>query len=204
MSPQEAYQTLLGVLNGGSKINGVNIECKDPVEIYLEQESDTRIKISFPANQPIASFRRLITLSATIQSITLKEDSGFVVLKNFPAIPFGYESFFFGHLSDSVDTSDIEYEIKQKYCQDKQEIASLCLQYAKDWATISSQGVCFKSADKHDKRRLKKQCFDFVVENVRKDVEKRHGSVILTYIFLVLILPAVAKFIINKLLEKYF
>jgi hypothetical protein len=78
------------------------------------------------------------------------------------------------------------------------------LHYAKEWATISSQVVCFENTNKYERRTLKGQCFDFVIENVKKNVEKRHGSIILTYIFLVLILPAVAKFIINKLLEKYF
>ena len=204
MSPKEVHEILLDVFKHGATINGVKIKSDNPVSATIEQIDNDRIKITFPDNQPVASFKRFITFSATIKSIVLKEESGFVEVKNFPSIPFGYESFFFGHLSDNVDTSDIESEIQTKYCGEKKEIANLCLQYAKEWATISSQAVCFKSSSSSDKRKLKKQCFNFVVDNVKNDVEKRHGSVILTYIFLVLILPAVAKFIINKLLEKYF
>ena len=207
MSPKEVHKMLLEVFSEkGATINGINISCKPPATTVIKKQDEQRILIEFPDNQPVASFKRFITFSATVESITLKEGSGFVVLKNFPSIPFGYDSFFFepAALTKPVDISDIESQIEKKYCQRDQEIAKLCLHYAKEWATISSQAVCFESASKCERQELKRQCLDFVVENVKKDVEKRHGSVILTYIILVLILPAVAKFIINKLLEKYF
>ena len=207
MSPKEIHKMLLEVFtNKGASVNGVTLSCISPASILITKEDEDRIRINFPENQPVASFKRFITFSATVQSITLKEGSGFVVLRNFPSIPFGYDSFFFepAALTKPVDVSDIELQIEKRYCQRDQEIAKLCLHYAKEWATISSQAVCFESASKCERKQLKRQCLDFVVENVKKDVEKRHGSVILTYIILVLILPAVAKFIINKLLEKYF
>ena len=207
MSPKEIHKILLEVFTKkGTVFNGVTLSCVSPASIVITKEDEDRIRIDFHENQPVASFKRFITFSETVQSITLKEGSGFVVLKNFPSIPFGYDSFFFepSSLTKSINITDIESEINKKYCKRDQEIAKLCLHYAKEWATISSQVVCFENADKCERRKLKGQCFDFVMENVKKDVEKKHGSVILTYILLVLILPAVAKFIINKLLEKYF
>ncbi len=207
MSPKEIHKILLEVFTKrGASINGVTLSCVSPASILITKEDEDRIRIDFPENKPVASFKRFITFSATVESITLKDESGFVSLKSFPSIPFGYDSFFFepAALTKPVDVSDIESQIEKKYCQRDQEIAQLCLHYAKEWATISSQAVCFQNANKCERKQLKKQCLDFVVENVKKDVEKRHGSVILTYIILVLILPAVAKFIINKLLEKYF
>jgi hypothetical protein len=207
MSPKEIHKILLEVFaKGGTIFNGVTLSCVSPASVLITKENEDRIRIDFPENKPVASFKRFITFSATVQSITLKDESGFVSLKSFPSIPFGYDSFFFdpSSLTKTIDTTDIELEIDKKYGKRDQEIAKLCLHYAKEWATISSQVVCFENTNKYERRTLKGQCFDFVIENVKKNVEKRHGSIILTYIFLVLILPAVAKFIINKLLEKYF
>tara|TARA_B100000497_G_scaffold125878_1_gene163325 strand:+ start:803 stop:1417 length:615 start_codon:yes stop_codon:yes gene_type:complete len=203
MSPKEAKELLSNMFSeDGGQINGVNIRVESPISFVVSQSEDNSIFIDFPKQKPTASIKRLITISLSVKSVLLKEKHAVLEFKNFPKIPMSYEGFF-GAIP-LVDISSIQKEISHKYSGKKEKIANLCLFYADEWAKISSQATCFSSTSCAEKRVLRKQCIDFVTENVKKDMEQRYGSVILTYLLVFIIIPTVCKFIVYKLLEKYF
>lgn len=209
MSPKEISEVLFKIFSDeGFSVNGFKIKSESPLiaNIYNEDETTT---ISFGTNYPRAEVTRLITLYAYIEQLVFRKEGGTVRLKNFPDISFGYDKSsilnFLDHLTYAGEC-EIEKEIEEKYSDDtRRKIAKDCLQYATEWATIVSQSGGFSGAGPAKKKELKRQCYDFVVENVRKNAnEKKYGSVILTYLLVFIIIPAVARFIIVRLLEKYF
>jgi tryptophanase len=209
MSPKEISEVLFKIFSDeGFSVNGFKIKSESPLiaNVYNEDETTT---ISFGTNYPRAEVTRLITLYAYIEQLVFRKDGGTVRLKNFPDISFGYDKSnilnFLDHLTYAGEC-EIEKEIEKKYSDDtRRKIAKDCLQYATEWATIVSQSDGFSGAGPAKRKELKRQCYDFVVENVRKEAnEKKYGSVILTYLLVFIIIPAVARFIIVRLLEKYF
>jgi len=209
MSPKEISEALFKIFSEeGFNVNGFKIKSKSPLiaNIYNDNEKTT---ISFETNYPRAEITRLITLYAHIEQLVFGKEGGTVRLKNFPDISFGYDKSsilnFLDHLTYAGE-NEIEKEIEEKYSDDtRRKIAKDCLQYATEWATIVSQSGGFADVGLAKKKELKRQCYDFVVENVRKNAnEKKYGSVILTYLLVFIIIPAVARFIIVRLLEKYF
>jgi hypothetical protein len=150
----------------------------------------------------------LITLYAYIEEISLGKSGGLIKLKNFPNINFSYEKSTISFFNENYQfQNDLFNEIETKYSDPiKKKIAHKCLQYGTEWATIVSQSGGFCELNYESKRNLKSQCLNFVIENVKRDFEneKEHGSVILTYLLVFIIIPAVARFIIVRLLEKYF
>lgn len=204
MSPKEAKELISSLFTEeGAEVNGIKIYAESPLTFEILNNEDDSITINFTSNQPKASIKRIFTISAVITSVTLKNEHGFFELKNFPSIPFPYDGFF-SSSAEGADISGIQKVIDAKYCGQNKKIANLCLFYADEWAKISSQATCFKTATAKDKRKLKKQCVDFVTHNVKKEMEERHGSVILTYLLVFIVIPAIARFIITRLLEKYF
>lgn len=209
MSPKEISEVLFKIFSDeGFSVNGFKIKSESPLiaNVYNEGETTT---ISFGTNYPRAEVTRLITLYAYIEQLVFRKEGGTVRLKNFPDISFGYDKSsilnFLDHLTYAGEC-EVEKEIEEKYSDDtRRKIAKDCLQYATEWATIVSQSGGFCKAGPAKKKELKRQCYDFVVENVRKNAnEKKYGSVILTYLLVFIIIPAVARFIIVRLLEKYF
>jgi len=210
MSPKEISEVLFKIFSDeGFSVNGFKIKSESPLvaNVYNDGERST---ISFGTNYPKAEITRLITLYAYIEQLVFRKDGGTVRLKNFPDISFGYDKSsildFLDHLTYAGHQCQIEEEIKEKYSDDtKRKIAKDCLQYATEWATIVSQSGGFCEAGPSKRKELKRQCYNFVVENVRENAkEKKYGSVILTYLLVFIIIPAVARFIIVRLLEKYF
>ena len=208
MSPKEISKILLAIFSDeGYSVQGFKIKSKSPLipNVYSEN-NETSIK--FGANLPRAEITRLITLYVYIEEILFKQDGGVVRLKNFPDISFGYEqsllSLLFSH-NFSCD-EELNSLIEKTYSDEtKKKIAKKCLHYGTEWATIVSQSGGFASASSSsDRRDLRSQCINFVVENVRHDVEQEYGSVILTYLLVFIVIPAIARFIITRLLEKYF
>lgn len=208
MSPKQISEVLFQIFSDeGFTVNGFKIKSESPLVANFYSENDTTT-ISFGNNYPKAEITRIITLYAYIEQLVFGKDNGIVRLKNFPDINFGYDKSailnFLDHLTYAGEC-EIEKEIEEKYADDtRRKIAKDCLQYATEWATIVSQAGAFAGASNNKKRELKKQCYDFVVENVRKDAKEKYGSAILTYLLVFIIIPAVARFIIVKLLEKYF
>lgn len=204
MSPKEAKELISSLFTEeGAEISGIKIAAESPLRFEIVKNADESITINFVDNKPKASVKRIFTISATVVSITLKDEHGFFELKNFPSIPFPYDGFF-SSSADGANISSIQQMIDSKYCGEKKKIANLCLFYADEWAKISSQATCFKTASVQKRRKLKKQCVDFVKHNVKKEMEDKYGSVVLTYLLVFIIIPTICKFIVYKLLEKYF
>ena len=209
MSPKEISEVLFKIFSDeGFSVNGFKIKSESPLvaNVYNEDEMTT---ISFGTNYPRAEITRLITLYAYIEQLVFRKEGGTVRLKNFPDISFGYDKSsilnFLDHLTYAGEC-EIEKEIEEKYSDDtRRKIAKDCLQYATEWATIVSQSGGFCDAGPSKRKELKRQCYDFVIENVKQNAnEQKYGSVILTYLLVFIIIPAVARFIIVRLLEKYF
>lgn len=207
MSPKQISEALFSIFSDeGYQVNGITIKSKSPLigNIY---SNDQQTSIKFGNNLPKAEIKRLITLYAYIEEIIFRKDGGVVRLKNFPDISFGYEQSLISVLfSEKFSCSREMHElIEETYTDEKKKkIAEKCLHYGTEWATIVSQSGGFAGASSGDKKALKSQCINFVVENVRHDVEQEYGSVILTYLLVFIVIPAIARFIITRLLEKYF
>jgi hypothetical protein len=186
---------------GGIQLNGFTVIGQNPIDIKVEQKFNY-IQITFPNNKPKASIKKIIRLSANIESITLGEEYGSIKLQYFPEFKFQYEKSYAE--SEAYDVSDIKFSIDRKYRGKNKEIADLCLQYGQFWATIAHQNNLLYGANNSEKVELKKQCLAYVKENVAKDMSDRYGSAILTYVLVFIIIPIIARFVINKLLEKFF
>lgn len=207
MSPKQISEVLFSIFsNDGYHVGNFNIQSQSPtVANIFSDEQHTSIK--FGQNRPKASIKRFITLYAYIEEIVFKKEGGSVKLKNFPDINFSYEKSLISFFEEQFSChEDLVSEIDAKYTDTtKNKIAHKCLQYGTQWATIVSQSGGFAGANNSSERRnLRSQCINFVVENVKHDVEQEYGSVILTYLLVFIVIPAIARFIITRLLEKYF
>jgi cellulose synthase/poly-beta-1,6-N-acetylglucosamine synthase-like glycosyltransferase len=209
MSPKQFSEILFQIFSEeGYKVNGFTFQSESPmVANTYSNEHETSIK--FGSNYPRVSIKRLITLYAYVEEIVLGKNGGSIKLKNFPDINFSYEKSLLSFFEANFKAHDDLYnEIEVIYSDDptKKKIAYQCLQYGNEWATIVSQSGGFCGINGQSKKELKSQCLQFVIDNVRKDFEqeKKYGSVILTYLLVFIVIPAVAKFIITRLLEKYF
>lgn len=207
MSPQKISEILFKFFSEeGYSVNGFKIKSKSPMIANCFYEQD-QVSIRFSENKPRAEIKRLITFYAYIEELVFRNDGGTVRLKNFPDINFGYEQSLLSIFFDNNYGSNIFLmnDIEENYSDPKhKKIAERCLQYGTEWATIVSQSGGFCGIGPAQKKELRRQCYNFVVENVKKDVEKEYGSVILTYLLVFIVIPAIARFIITKLLEKYF
>lgn len=202
MLPQEIFTTINNIFTkNGTEINDIKIKSLSPLDIQIDIKNNY-INILFPNNKPKAAIKRFITISANVERISLGQTGGYIKLKYFPEFAFSYEKVFSD--SEPKNISDIHSDINKKYGKQSREIANLCLQYANSWAIIASRSDCFSGATAIEKSALKKQCMKYVVENVKLDIEKKYGSVILTYLLVFIIIPSIARFIITRLLEKYF
>ena len=208
MSPKEISEVLFKIFSDeGYKVNGFTIQSKSPL-VANTYSDENKTSIKFGNNHPRVSIKRLITLYAYIEEIVLGKTGGSIKLRNFPDINFSYEKSLLSFFEQNFHShEDLYNEIEAAYSDPtKKKIAHKCLQYGTEWATIVSQSGGFCGLDGQSKQELKSQCLKFVIDNVRKDFEKekKYGSVILTYLLVFIIIPAVAKFIITRLLEKYF
>ena len=207
MSPKETSKILSAIFSDeGYSVQGFKIKSKSPLVANIYREGNTT-SIKFGANLPRAEITRLITLYVYIEEIIFKENGGTVRLKNFPDISFGYEQSLLSVLfsQDFASDQNINSLIEETYSDEtRKKIAQKCLHYGTEWATIVSQSGGFSGASVRDKKDIRSKCIDFVVENVRHDVEQEYGSVILTYLLVFILIPAIARFIITRLLEKYF
>jgi hypothetical protein len=209
MSPKEINIALRNIFNGnGLEAKGFMIKADSPVKTTITHQDNTTI-ITFIDNLPRAEITRFITLKAYIEEITFGEDGGSIKLRNFPDINFGYDSnslLDFLNKNIPYDFGSMDSQISEKYCDDnKKEIAKKCLQYTREWSTMSmSAGVDFSNADKCQRKSLKRDCYNFVYENVEQDVKEKYGSVFLTFILLTVILPAIISWIVHRVLDELF
>lgn len=209
MSPKEINVALRNIFNGnGLDAKGFKIKADSPVNALITHEENTT-KIVFSENLPRAEITRLITLKAYIEQITFGEEGGSIKLRNFPDIHFGYDSnslLEFLEKNIPYNFGSMDNQIAEKYCDsNKQEIAKKCLQYAREWSTMSmSAGVDFSDASSCERKALRKDCYNFVKENVEEDVKEKYGSVFLTFILLTVILPAIISWVVHRVLDELF
>ena len=110
---------------------------------------------------------------------------------------------FENNYGSNIDFSDIEKEINTKFEDDsRKKLASRCLQYGTEWATIASRSSDFKLANIFQKKKMKQDCYNFIAENIKN--EEKHGSVVLSFILIYVLLPVVLKFIVERIFRKLF
>jgi hypothetical protein len=205
-SPRAIHQAILNLFSeDGLEVSGFVVKAKSPTDISIINDGKL-VEIKFPNNKPRAEITRLITFYAHVEQINIGEEGGLIKLRNFPDFSFSYDSNLFSHNAPRVDCGAILEEIDNKYSEKQhKQIAKKCLQYAEEWATICHQtGITFNDADYADRYVLYNNCYDYVAENIEADVEKRYGSVILTWLFVYVVLPMIIKWIVNKVLERLF
>lgn len=210
MSSKEISQILLQCFSsGGYDLSGFKLKLEHPAEIKIEGDKNNVI-LKFGNKQPKIEIKKLITFYAYIEAISLNENGGSIKLRHFPDIRFSHDTSLISLSEQNFGKDNSLYEeIVQKYSNNstEQEIAKQCLHYAEEWATIcGNSGMNFKEVDRREKQRLIKQCQKFVVENIKRDFanEKKYGSVIITYLLVFIVIPSIARFIVVRLLEKYF
>jgi len=209
MSPKQISEVLFQIFSDeGFAVNGIKVKSESPLVASINSEGG-RTTISFENNLPRAEITRLITLYAYIEELVFGEAGGTIKLRNFPDISFGYDKSLLREFLENLNFAyqgEMHNYIDEEYSDTKKrKIATDCLQYANEWATIVSQSGGFCGISSSDKAALKKQCYDFVVENVRKNArERKYGFGIGMYILIFILIPTICKFIVYKLLEKYF
>ena len=191
----------------GYKKNNVTIKFPQPLNINITQINEN-ISIDFENALPYISWKKLITLSAYINGFTFGQSSGTIKLKYLPDIKFSYEETqelmnMFEPNFGELDFSDIQNEINETFKDDaRQKLASRCLQYGTEWARIASRGFNLQEVDDAQKKKLKKECSNFIKQNIQQ--EEKHGSVVLSFILIYVLLPVVLKFIVERIFRKLF
>lgn len=191
----------------GYNIKNLNVSFPQPLDMKIIRNSDGDIVLSFTGSLPKVSWQKFISLSAWIQGISLGKIGGMLKLKYLPDISFLYDDSETKELfGQEMDFSDIEEEILVHYNDEtRQTLAKKCLHYAAAWATIASNsGVQFSQCTEISQRQLRKNCKNFVSDNIKNDPEIVAGSVILTFILLYVVLPVILKFILERLFKKLF
>lgn len=197
---------LRSIFEEGLELNGSKISCPSPLHISVSSIKDN-ITIDFSNNLPKATVKKFVSLSFYIEGIILRKESGTLKLRYFPDINFTYvkdSQAISSFEIDNVDFSSLEKEIEKEYDDDtRKKVATKCLQYAKEWATITNYGgVSFKDCSYLEQKSLKSQCREFVKESMNNDEEIKYGSVILTFILLQIILPIIIRWIVERLFRK--
>jgi hypothetical protein len=191
--------------NSGYNIKNLNLQFPHPLDMKITRNNED-ITLTFTQSMPKVTWKKFISLSARIIGITLGETGGVLKLKYLPDITFSYDDSSTEQLfGKSYNFYDIEEDIYSEYEDEESRIvAKKCLHYASEWATIASQGCDFASATPITRRKLKKDCKQFVMDNIKNDPEIQAGSVILTFLFFYVVLPVILKFILERLFKKLF
>jgi len=188
--------------DSGYSMNNINVQFPQLLDIKIAKNED-KISLDFGDQTPKLSWKKFITLSAYVEGIILGEDGGTLKLKYLPDINFSYEKTHKPIFGSSYDFSAIESEIAREYKDEaRKKLATECLQYGVEWATIASQSSSFKDSSFAEQKILKDQCKNFIRENLKK--EHRHGSAILTFFLIYILLPVVLKFIVERIFNKIF
>lgn len=190
--------------SAGYSINNMNIQFPQPLDIKITKK-DESISLDFTSNIPKVSMKKFITISAYVKGLTLHPNGGTLKLRYLPDINFDYNQSKEAIYGQSIDFSSIEQEILQEYKDDERKnLASRCLQYGHEWATIASQNPDFYSSSPINQRKLKQQCKNFIRNNIEDEEKNRYGSVILTFILIYVLLPVVLKFVVERIFKKLF
>jgi hypothetical protein len=190
----------------GYTVKNLNISFPHPLDIKIIRDKDDNIILSFTESLPKVNWKKFITLTAWVQGLTLGKNEGVLRLKYLPDITFGYDQKSEDLFGQTYDFGDIQEDITTEYKDaDSKKIADKCLHYASEWATITSQsGLNFNECSEKSRRQLKRDCKNFVMDNIKNDPEIVAGSVILTFLFFYVVLPMILKFVLERLFKKLF
>ena len=205
MNPEEIKSTLNNIFSpDGFILNGFNVKCNTPLDVKIENK-DNNILITFNNNTPKASIKKFITLSANIEQLCLENTGGYIKFKYFPVIRFSYDKVF-GERKNNINLDPIYLEIENKYgSKQDREVAKMCLRFANEWVTIcQSSDLDFTSADLETRKKLRKECYSFVKENVHEELNKEHGSIVLTWVLVYIALPMMIRWIVARILSRLY
>lgn len=189
----------------GYDLNNLNIQLPQTLDIKIIKQDESNVTLTFTDDLPKVTWKKFIALSAKIIGVTLGQNSGVLRLKYLPDIHFDYDTPSEQLFGQELNFSDIERDIALEYPDEENRLlAKKCLQYASEWATIASRGCDFSNTDLPTRRELKRDCKDFVLENLKNDKELQCGSVILGFLLLYVVLPVVLKFVLERLFKKLF
>jgi len=91
MNPYDILHVLFN--DDGYSNEFISISISDPVNINISK-NENRYIIQFDGNRPVLKIKKILKVSIKISSIILEEESGVLVLDNFPDIPIKYEWLF--------------------------------------------------------------------------------------------------------------
>jgi isocitrate dehydrogenase len=189
----------------GYKVNNFGVSCPNDLGMNIKKQDDC-IDIMFTSNLPTVFLEKFIKFNVALQGISLGLTKGYIRLKNFPDIPISYtkKSQEIIATSNHPNLDDIYADIDAEYQDEgRKKIAQKCLQYASEWTTIvCSNGVDLKDAKPVERRKLKKQCCQFVKENIQNEKDN-YGFAILGTILLFYLLPILINWVVTKLLNKW-
>ena len=189
--------------SSGYNTGTMSIRCPSPVDVSISNNEDS-IDINFNNNLPIATVKKFIKFNLSILGIKLGKDGGVLKIKHFPDIKFDYGGDMKFKSSDNMCFEDISKDIDSEYDDsERRKIAHRCLQYGKEWATIVSSEQDVRNASSRDKKKLRKQCYDFIFDNAKNDKEIVCGSVILGILILNVLLPIIINWIVTKILNHW-
>lgn len=191
--------------DNGYKAGDMLVQCPSPVTVNIENKDDS-VSIDFTDNLPTATIKKLIKLNFKILGVVLGQTGGTIKIKYFPDIKFDYAgSMKFGAVNNMAYDA-ICKEIDAQYGDaERKKIAQRCLQYGTEWATIVSASQTEPVVySERDKRKLRKQCYNFIYENIKDDKEIECGFVVLGVILLNFVLPVIISWIVTKILNHWF
>lgn len=190
--------------SSGYSLNNMNIQFPQPLDIKITKKNES-IMLDFISNIPKVSMKKFITITAYVKGLDLHPNGGTLKLRYLPDINFDYgasQELMFGQY---MDFSSIEEEIASEYKdEERKKLASRCLQYGREWATIASQNPDFAQSSVSEQKRLKQQCKNFIRDNIKNEEEQKYGSAILMFILIYVLLPVVLKFIVERIFKKLF
>lgn len=192
----------------GYSISNFAISFSNNTSILITKKDDG-ININFLDNLPVVKTKKFfLPIKTEVQGICLSNDYGTIKLKNFPDMKFYYseqnEEQVFGNSGLVFDTEKLKNDIAKKYPDTKRKkIAELVLDYATEWAVLAnSHGVDFKQCDTYSQKKLYKDCYKFVHDNIinSKKIETKSSSIGLMLLYL--FLPAMINWIVKKFIDQ--
>ena len=196
-------QILYELFSDGYKADNFNIRCESPTTVEIIKDI-SGVLIKFNNTLPRVEIKKFIKFKLNVEAISFGRNGGIIKIKNFPDMPFSYDNNKNVELyGNSIHIDISEEEIDQVFkSQSKRKIASKCLHYAKEWATIASlNGVRFDNYDKFDAFVLKKQCYYFIEDAIKNDEDLKYGSFISIFI-LSLILPSIIRWAVDRIIRS--
>jgi hypothetical protein len=191
----------------GYKTSSLSFKCPSPLGVSIADNKDgVNIDFTDPKSLPIATVEKLIKFNLSILGVSLGETGGVIKIKFFPDIKFDYNGTVKFGAMNNMAYEMISQEIDAEYGDpERKKIAQRCLQYGSEWATIVSASQTEPvTYSERDKRKLRKQCYNFIYENMKNDKEIECGFVILSVILLNFVLPVIISWIVTKILNHWF